>query len=104
MISIPNTIKSSKNCFLMIKELYTKSECTQRYSNSFMITFICIFCNKDNSKNYNNENKIGISTTLYILNDSIIFIKYCELIYSSFENVYIEITLCFLFQNSILHS
>ena len=42
-------------------ETYTKSDRTQRYSNSFMITFICIFCNKDKSKNDNNDNKIGIS-------------------------------------------
>ena len=58
---IPNTIKNFKNSFLMIKEPYTKSDRTQRYSNSFMITFICIFCNKDKSKNDNNDNKIGIS-------------------------------------------
>ncbi len=48
---IPNTKKNFKNSFLMmIKEPYTKSDPTQRYSNSFMITFICIFCNKERVK------------------------------------------------------
>jgi hypothetical protein len=77
-------------------ETYTKSYHTRRYSNSFMMIFICILCNKDNSKNDNNDNKIGIST-LCILNNSLIFVNYSELFCLSFENLYRNNIVCFYF-------
>jgi hypothetical protein len=71
----------------MINEPYTKNERIRRFSISFMMIFICIFCNKDNSKNDNNDNKLGIST-LCILNYSLIFISISESFCLSFENLY----------------